>query len=72
MREEKITVSIGPDGTLHAETKGIKGKTCETELAELLAEIAVVNGTTPTAEAREKEPDVRVRPKPNQGLGRST
>lgn len=68
MREEKIEITIGEDGLLTAKTHGLKGGECDTELAELLAEIAVVHEVEHTAEAREQPPKRRtVAPKNTQG-----
>jgi uncharacterized protein YqgV (UPF0045/DUF77 family) len=60
MREERITVTLAADGTLRAETRGLKGTACETELAELLEGIASIHDVMHTSEAREKQPEVRV------------
>ncbi len=58
MKEERMTVVIAADGSLRAETRGLKGSACEVELEALLSDIASIHEVTPTAEAREKEPEV--------------
>jgi hypothetical protein len=61
MKEEIIVVTIGADGKLRAETEGLKGKACERELAELLADIASISEVTRMAEADEPETEAHVR-----------
>ena len=56
MREEKIEITIGKDGSLRAKTRGLKGKQCDAELADLLNEIAAIHEVQHTAEAREQSP----------------
>jgi hypothetical protein len=39
MAEERITITIDEDGTIHAKTDGLKGEVCLEELKELLGNI---------------------------------
>jgi hypothetical protein len=56
MKEDKIEITISSDGSLAAKTKGLKGAECDTELADLLDEIAAIHEVEHTAEAREQPP----------------
>ena len=60
MIEERIEVIVGEDGSLTAETKGLKGATCEEELLALLEDVACVNTFDRTTEAYEQPPAARI------------
>ncbi|WP_438040195.1 DUF2997 domain-containing protein [Sorangium sp. So ce128] len=62
MKEEKITITISPDGRLRAETRGLKGDACDRELAGLLAELAEIHEVEHTVEARERPAGAGVAP----------
>lgn len=42
MQEYKITVTIGHDGSIEADTKGFKGEACIDALEELLKDISEI------------------------------
>ena len=61
MREERIEVVVGEDGSMTAKTEGLKGETCLEELQTLMEAIAEVNGHEQTHEAFEQPPAARIR-----------
>ena len=71
MREERIEVVVGEDGSLTAKTDGLKGETCLEELRILMEAIAEVNEHDRTREAYEQPPAARVQASARLKGGRS-
>ncbi len=50
MPEQRIVVTIDANGKINAETHGVKGEVCVSELQELLGEMADLESVTKTDE----------------------
>lgn len=50
MPEQRIVVTIDANGKINAETRGVKGEVCVSELQELLGEVADLESITKTDE----------------------
>jgi hypothetical protein len=54
MREEKIRITIAPDGKTSIEVVGVKGKRCLDLTADLEGALGIVTERTPTKEMHER------------------
>lgn len=55
VKEVKIIIELTEDGEIIAETKGIKGKACLTELEALMEELAEIESIDKTGEYYQKD-----------------
>jgi hypothetical protein len=55
VKEVKIIIELTEDGEMIAETKGIKGEACLTELEALMEELAEIESVDKSGEYYQKE-----------------